>query len=285
MKNHVNEFIRNVWRQVPMKCVSATVVMVMVCLNCSAQESQTIQLQGKDSSWKLVGSVEPMTGFQIGAKGMVDFGGLGEDDSANAGVTGNSFVKWWRDNWPNIEDVIGWLEQVGVAVEAFGLDSAGSPSVTHWNWIDYINANGNKINYDEGAFFVVLTTNDNPPSKGDASNQIANPALYYWYNKIYNAGGNIAYDKKVWVWAKVHDGGRDPYSTSSFGDNHGSYTIWIDLDNQITADELKTSSAPISLKKNVTNAALTSAADLVAKGKAHHVATILKRKKPNVQAQ
>ena len=66
--------------------------------------------------------------------------------------------------------------------------------------------------------------------------------LYYWYSKINQAGNNIAFDQKVWVWVKLHDGGRDPFSTRDFGDNSGSYTIWIDIDSKINDNEMKADS-------------------------------------------
>jgi hypothetical protein len=266
-----------------MQRVAAAAATLLVCLNSNAQELQTVQLQGKDSSWRLVGSVEPMTGFQIGAKGMVDFGGIGNDDGVTAGVTGNAFVKWCRDNWDSIENALEQVAQVVVAVSSSALTTSSSGlSVMHWNWVDYINHNGPEVNYDEGGFFVVVTTDDQPPSKSNVGNQAAKPALYYWYNKLYNGGNTIGYDKKVWVWVKQHDGGRDAYSTKDFGDNHGTYTIWIDLDNKITDNDLNTSSVPASSKKlaavggvGTTESALTSS------GKAHHTSTVLKRKTPN----
>ena len=270
-----------VYSALSVKWVWALVGLFFICQVCNAQELQTIQLQGKDSAWKLAGSVDAMNGFQIGAKGMVDFGGLGNDDGVTAGVTGNAFVKWCRDNWDSIEKALEGLEQVAVAASSSALTSGSpSPAVMHWNWVDYIDKNGPTVNYDEGAFFVVITTTDQPPSKSNAANQVAKPALYYWYSKLYNAGNNIAYDKKVWVWVKQHDGGRDPFSTSDFGDNHGSYTIWIDIDSKITDNDLNSSSAPVTPKASASGVGTTAAA-LTVSGKASHTASVLKRKTPN----
>jgi hypothetical protein len=83
-----------------MKTVAATIaITMMLSFSCSVQGLQTLVLQGKDSSWKQLGSVEANTSFQIRARGTADFGGIGNDDGVAAGVTGNAFVKWCTDKF------------------------------------------------------------------------------------------------------------------------------------------------------------------------------------------
>lgn len=287
MRNHNSNFIRSVRRVFPSKGLATVIGIVTVCYACAAQGSQSIQLDGKDSSWRPVGSIEPMTGFQIDAKGTVDFGGLFQSDTANAGVTGSAFAKWAKEVFSGgVEAAVQWLESAAVSDDQGGDQggdqtssqvsplSEGIPSVMHWNWIDYINNNGGTVNYNEGAFFVVITTTDQSPSKSNTAAQVARPALYYWYNKLFQAGNNIAYDKKVWVWVKVHDGGHDPYGTSSFGDNHGSYTIALEPGSTITDTELKTTITPITLKKGQF---ASYVATRIASGRTYHTAAVLKR--------
>jgi hypothetical protein len=237
------------WTGSDRRRIAALMGALLVCQVSNAQAVQSIELQGKDTSWRLVGSVEPNTGFQIGANGMVDFGNLFNDYGVTAGVTGNAFAAWCSRNWKSIAAAVDWLATV--VADASKSDS----SAQHWHWIDYINKNGGKVNYDEGGFFVVMTTNDRPPSKTDESNRVAAPALYYWYYKINQAGNNIAFDQKVWVWVKQHDGGHDAFSTSDFGDNSGSYTIWIDPDDKINDNETKSdsSAAHLELKRKQPN--------------------------------
>jgi hypothetical protein len=302
MKSQVKKFVISAAGALRSKGAAAAFGLAIVSLGCAAQSAQQIAVQGKDSSWKLVGTVDPMTGFQIGAKGSVNFGGLGHKDDPNAGVTGNPFAKIAENVFGlGIEYFVKWLEGASVDdgssggtnsdgganttgddfSESFG--TGNSSSAMHWNWVDYINTNGSTVNYDEGAFFVSLTTTSQAPSQGNAANQVASPALFYWYKKIFENGGDIAYDQKVWVWVKIHDGGRSPYSTSSFGDNSGSYSIWIDPDQQISDTALK-ASVPLPTFRN-TAAAQQLKARFVATtaGKRYHVVTILQRKTPNHQ--
>ena len=306
MPSPINIVIDNATSAFRMKGLAAALSLALASLGCAAQSVQQISVQGKDSSWKLVGTVDAMTGFQIGAKGTVDFGGLGHKDDPNAGVTGNPFAKIAETLFSGgLNYFLTWLESASIndgsgggssgdtetdsgypvtgddTTESFG--TANSTSAMHWNWVDYVNTNGATVNYDEGAFFVSMTTTGQPPSPSNAANEVASPALYYWYKKIFDNGGDVAYDQKVWVWVKVHDGGRSPYSTSSFGDNSGSYTIWIDPDQQISDTALKAnvtlpqfSNTPEAQKLKARVAAKTA-------GKRYHVVTVLQRKTPKHQ--
>jgi hypothetical protein len=291
MNAQVNNFINRAARGFRLTGVAAALSLAIVSLNCAAQSMQEITVDGKDSSWQLVGTVDAMTGFQIGASGNVDFGGLGQNDNPNAGVTGNAFVSFVKKAFETIERFMGWVESAESAssgsssgVDATGGETAESLSTgagMHWNWIDYINRNGPTVNYDEGAFFVVMTKDSNPPTQSNAADQVAKPALFYWYKKMFDNGSNVAFDQKVWVWVKVHDGGHDPYSTSSFGDNRGAYSIWIDPDQQISDTELKVSVAPAKFANTAAAQELKAHIPVSTAGKTYHVATVLKRKTPN----
>ena len=165
-----------------------------------------------------------MQPFQIQAQGDVDFGGPGQSDNVGAGVTGNELVAWLRGlNFGAIEEAVSWLAEV---VEDVAADSING---NQWHWITYINSNAGKVNYDEGGFWVAITKDNNPPS---TSNVICTPALYYWYLQLYKQNLNVAYGQKVVVWARAHDGGRDPFKpkVADFKDNKGYYTIWLNTD-------------------------------------------------------
>lgn len=299
-----------------LKCVGATAAIFIAASDCGAQGVQQIQVQGKDSAWKLVGTVDSLTPFQIHAKGNVKFGGAGQDDNSNAGVSSSAFAKWGRTIFSSGLDLLfQWLQSAAVSStsgsdtstagssDGSGFNDAGTsdgagvstesvrarrlnrkpapnpPAIMHWNWVDYINSNGSTVNYDEGAFFVLLTTTGRAPSQGSGG-QVAPPALYYWYKKIFDNGGNIAFDQKIWVWVKVHDGGRDPFSKSSFGDNKGSYTVWLDPDQQINDSQLRARISPPQFASTASAQKLKASAAAAMAGKSYHTSLVLQRKAP-----
>jgi hypothetical protein len=208
---------------------------------------QKIDLQGKDSAWRQVGTIDANIPFQILAKGSVDFGGIGNDDGVTAGVTGNAFIRWCTDNWGTIEKAAEELAKIAAVAAA-----ADDPNMDHtkWPWIKYIFDNGGTVNYDEGGFWVAITRNDQPPSQANQANLLCKPALYYWYHKLFEQNNNIAYNTKVWVWVREHDGGRDPFNPKpDYGDNSGHYTIALDPDTKLLSGAADNPSSPLKRKK------------------------------------
>jgi len=223
------------------KLIIFTLLCTSIFFNCYAQ----VTIPGNRTTWSLVGAVPANTAFNIQASGTVDFGcALGScKDGVNAGVTGNAFGKWLSENENSI---VNAAENIAKAIGyVINLNIKAVPGETYGNTIKRMGNNVDvnniivqqiqlfttKVNYDEGGFWIVMTTNAQPPSQGN--NIFTKPVLYYWYNKIYQQLGkeqmpsHLQFTVPLWVWVLPHDGGRDAFNfkTQDYHDNSGSYNV------------------------------------------------------------
>ncbi len=237
-----------------MKTATYILTMLIITLSATAVQSQNpiVKVPGNTAQWTLVGAVPANTAFQIQGKGTVDFGcRFGAcKDGVNAGVTGNSFARAFRDNWGTIEKLFKSVaKDMGMGPAPFnekivmnpGEDMASfivrnrsnSQTILDKIFIGYTKKVGQEVNYDEGGFWIIMTTNNQPPVYGQ--NTFCEPALYYWYNELYkellkeNFAPTMRFTKSVWVWVLPHDGGRNAFiiKPQNFHDNSGSYSVWL----------------------------------------------------------
>lgn len=237
--------------QIPVAITMKTMLIFAVAFSsfiCCAQ----ISVPGNKTEWTLVGAVPANTTFQIQGSGTVNFGcRLDEcNDNVYAGVTGNSFVQWFKNNWGTIDKFL-LMTAVPTGAPPIVLNakvtmkpgetfssyiqrkSQGSAGNSNFYFQEYIKKVSSEVHYDQGGFWVVMTTNDQYPQIGQ--NTFCEPALYYWYNKFSEELGkehfnpNIQITQPVWVWALAHDGGRSAINlqTKDYHDNSGSYRVGV----------------------------------------------------------
>ncbi len=229
-----------------------TILISILSIKAVQSQSRIVEVPGNISHWALVGSAQANTPFQIQGKGTVDFGCKLEacKDGVNAGVTGNAFAKAFRDNWGTIENLLkDMAKDMGMGVVPFNEKIVMKPGEDVSSFIDRKKSNGQmnadvffdgytkkvgqEVNYDEGGFWIIMTTNNQPPVYGQ--NTFCEPALYYWYNELYKElikegfAPTMRFTKTVWVWALPHDGGKNPFSIKpqDFHDNSGAYSVWL----------------------------------------------------------
>ena len=237
-----------------MRLVGSFVIFSIIILSVTDLHPQNriIEVPGKSPQWTLVGSVNANTSFQIQGKGTIDFGcKLGAcKDGVNAGVTGNSFAKAFRDNWGTIENLFkDMAKDMGMGAAPFNEKIAMKPGEDLSSFIErkktsnqintdmlfngYTKKVGHEVNYDEGGFWIIMTTNGQPPVYGQ--NTFCEPKLFYWYNELYkellkeNFSPTIRFSKTVWVWVLPHDGGHNAFDIKpqDFHDNSGAYKVWL----------------------------------------------------------
>ncbi len=229
-----------------------TILLSILCVTAVQSQNRIVEVQGNIPHWSLVGSVPANTSFQIEAKGTVDFGcKLGAcKDGVEAGVTGNEFSKAFREKWGTIENLFkDMAKDMGMGAIPFSEKIVMKPGEDMSSFIDrkktnnqitsdmlfdgYTKKVGQEVNYDEGGFWIIMTTNNKPPAYGE--NTFCEPALYYWYNELYkelvkeNFAPTMRFTKTVFVWVLPHDGGKNAFDIKpqNFHDNSGAYRVWL----------------------------------------------------------
>jgi hypothetical protein len=141
--------------------------------------------------------------IRVYADGAVKFGPHSSTDTAVAGVEGNGFFKWLQGTFGGEweKTIASPSQYAGMIKNAFGRSEP--------------------VNFDQGGVWIKILNH--------ATGQPIAPAnLYYYWDKALNAFGFSA-STDVDVYAKAHDGGRNPESTSSYNDNTGFYRVWLGL--------------------------------------------------------
>jgi len=176
----------------------------------ATQETRHVAVTGNNSQWTKISGVEAKTLIRVSAIGKVDFGGIGSTwDDANAGVTGSTVGRW-------AESIFGGG---GLAMILSG-DPALFTAKVNKDIMKAFQSQGD-VNYDQGGVWIKIVSR----STGKAENT----NLYYYWDQIYNKVGFMS-DSDVDVYAKAHDGGRQPGNTGGYGDNKGSYEVWLRLE-------------------------------------------------------
>ncbi len=163
-----------------------------------------VTVMGNNRNWTRIYGVKANYAIKVAASGIVDFGcAFGRcKDNATAGVTGNKFLKF--------------LSEFGKSL----IEITTQP----WKCVSQIKQMFKKrgpVNYDQGGVWIKITD--------IGGNELTATQLYYYWHNVYNKVGGVCFSRDVIVWAKAHDGGRNPESTSSYGDNKGYYQVWLVL--------------------------------------------------------
>jgi hypothetical protein len=156
---------------------------------------------GSNPDWTKISGVQANVLIRVQADGAVKFGPLSTTDTAVAGVEGNLFFKW-------IQGIFGgnWEQTIS--------NPSRNPQM-----MKHVLGTSGAVNFDQGGIWIKVVKR--------ASGQQAVPtALYYYWEKLYDPKG-MTFNCPVDVYAKAHDGGRDPESRASYRDNTGSYTVWL----------------------------------------------------------
>ena len=163
-----------------------------------------VTVKGNNRNWTRIYGVKANYAIKVLASGIVDFGCMFGRcrDSSTAGVTGNKFAKFVTDFGKSLIEI----------------------TTQPWESVNQIKQLFKKrgpVNYDQGGVWIKITD--------IGGNEVTAIQLYYYWHNVYNKVGGVCFSRDVIVWAKAHDGGRNPESTSSYGDNKGNYQVWLVL--------------------------------------------------------
>lgn len=183
------------------------VAILMVFLSTAyAWPSSKAVVFGNNSGWTRVAGVQAGYTFQIYAEGTVNFGCMfdGCIDGPTAGVNGNAV----------------WRAIQGVSIEQIITNPQSFP-----DQVKRLLTSQGAVNFDQGGVWIKITD--------VAGNEVLPINLYYYWANCYNKVGGVKFTQNVIVWAKPHDGGRSPHSTSGYGDNKGYYSVWLELQKDV----------------------------------------------------
>jgi len=196
-----------------MKKIIFITLCVGACLWICKTYSWGAEVKGNNHNWTFIGSVNKNSVIRIHASGKVDFGcsfGTCNDD-AFAGVTGKSeeFMKLFNSFKSEIEvarrnvtDPIQLTSKtLGVIAKYF--------------------SNSHEPNYEQGGVWIKILKRNNVP-------YIGTQLYYYWAVQGGINEYGLPINEDVNVYAKAHDGGKNPEATKGYGDNKGSYNVTIE---------------------------------------------------------
>jgi hypothetical protein len=193
------------------------VLCVGVCLAICKTESWGCggvtsdgNVKGNNHNWTHIGAVNKGAILRVLASGTVDLGCFACTcvDGVEAGVEGKSlaFVRIF-DALKSTLDAETTLNPVE-AVEK------------HINTMKHLFGSTHQPNFDQGGVWIkVLKKNGTP--------YIGTQLYYFW---VHEGGINkygLPIGEDVDVYAKAHDGGKDPENTSNYGDNKGAYNVML----------------------------------------------------------
>jgi hypothetical protein len=154
---------------------------------------------GNKPDWTKVATVHAHTLFRVYADGTVKFGLFSTTDTAVAGVKGNRLFSL-------IQTAFGPSPRINGTYPSTTFNSSGQPRA---------------VNFNQGGIWIKIAD----PATGQS---VIAPELYYYWDRYLTSSG-ICFSKTVQVYAKAHDGGRDPESTRDYQDNTGYYRVWLGL--------------------------------------------------------
>ena len=198
-----------------MKKFMILVLCVGVCLAICKTESwgcdgvtSSGNVQGNNHNWTHIGKVNKGAILRVLASGTVDFGCFACTcvDSVEAGVEGKSlvFVKLFD----------GLKQQIDAAMTLNPVEAVQK----NINAMKSVFGSTHQPNFDQGGVWIkVLKKNGTP--------YIATQLYYFWAHGDGINKYGLPIDEDVEVYAKAHDGGKNPDSTSSYGDNKGAYNV------------------------------------------------------------
>jgi hypothetical protein len=169
------------------------------------QQSVPTIVMGNNPNWTRIAGVNQGWIIRVGANGAVKFGPRSSTDTAEAGVEGSSFLKWTQGVVPS-SDWSGFLK-----------NPHNYPDI-----LKSLGGNRGPVNFNQGGVWIKITD--------PAGQEIVPANLWYYYSVkggFNDDGLNLGQD--VIVWAKAHDGGRDPESRDSYNDNTGAYHVWVQI--------------------------------------------------------
>jgi hypothetical protein len=166
-------------------------------------------VQGSNHNWTLIGTVKQGAILRVYASGTVDFGCFACTcvDSATAGVEGKSLV------FVRIFDSL--KKQADAVMTVNPVQSAQK----NLSALRGLFGTTQQPNFDQGGVWIkILRTKGGTPYFGTQ--------LYYFWeheNGINKYG--LPINEDVQVYAKAHDGGKNPEATGGYGDNKGYYSV------------------------------------------------------------
>lgn len=185
------------------RCLAQSSTDVVVEEDPEVVDTRQVTVMGNNPQWTRVAGVQANTLIKVYADGTVKFGPRSSTDTAEAGVEGNSFFAWTQGIFGS-----DWESQIA------------NPS-NYPNMVKRAFGTSGNVNFNQGGVWIKIVDADN-------KEPIAAPNLWYYWAATLNKAGFMA-DRQVVVYAKAHDGGRDPEATSSYDDNTGSYRVWLQL--------------------------------------------------------
>jgi hypothetical protein len=200
-----------------MKRIMILVLCLGVCLAICPTVSWAVTVQGNNSHWTHIGSVKSGSVIRVVASGTVDFGCMfgGCVDGAGAGVTGSSLVF--------VKLLDGFKQQIEATLTLNPVESIQKQI----NAVKSTFGSTHQPNFDQGGVWIkVLKKNGQP--------YIATQLYYFWEHGDGINKHGLPINEDVDVYAKAHDGGKNPESTSGYGDNKGAYQVSIQYVSQPT---------------------------------------------------
>jgi hypothetical protein len=189
-------------------------ICLSVCLAVCITDSWAVEVKGNNPYWTHVGTVNVKQGMviRIHASGRVNFGCRFDacNDLATAGVTGSTAASV-------LKVFTGQITPLRLLLPPYPIDQA----TQLWRVINQNFFVTRSPNYDQGGVWIKILKKNGQPYTGTQ--------LYFWWAQsegINKYGLPILED--VNVYAKAHDGGTNPESTKSYGDNTGSYMVSIE---------------------------------------------------------
>ena len=159
---------------------------------------------GNKVEWTKISGVEANTLIKVRADWDVNFGGLfSTSDSATAGVEGNALLEFLQRVFPsNWEDVVANPKKYPELIKNAFIQKK-------------------PVNFNQGGVWIKIV------NRNTGGIVVPGTLYYYWANCLNKFG--LMSDSAVDVYAKAHDGGKNPDDTGSYGDNTGTYKVWLEL--------------------------------------------------------
>ena len=200
-----------------------TILTILSVGQVFSKSTRKIIVKGNKSTWTKIATIRGGRLIKVFATGKVNFGCLFNAciDDAMAGVNGNGAWSWIQGNLEPLKDtILKGIKNPGHFLSV--LKNNKNPKNIINKVKNLFRVKGKPVNFNQGGLWVKITDKD--------GKVIDNVELYYYWGKFYNKYGKPC-EEKVTVWAKAHDGGKNPESRSGYGDNTGFYVVWIDFED------------------------------------------------------